>query len=56
MDFDESSNKLVTQEFLAVVLAGFGNEYVAYIIPCLTAHREQAHAGLPTGMVRILRN
>lgn len=33
MDFDESSNKLVTQEFLAVVLAGFGNEYVAHIDP-----------------------
>lgn len=27
MDFDESSNKIVTREFLAVVLAGFGNEY-----------------------------
>ncbi|KAI0930392.1 hypothetical protein AcV5_007118 [Taiwanofungus camphoratus] len=26
MDFDESSTKLVTQEFLAVILAGFGNE------------------------------
>ncbi|KAI0743943.1 UDP-3-O-glucosamine N-acyltransferase [Daedaleopsis nitida] len=26
MDFDESSNKIVTREFIAVVLAGFGNE------------------------------
>lgn len=28
MDFDEPSIKLVKQEFIAVVLAGFGNEYV----------------------------
>ena len=28
MDFDESSNKIVTREFTAVVLAGFGTEYV----------------------------
>lgn len=29
MDFDEqSANKLVPQEFVAVVLAGFGNEQV----------------------------
>lgn len=27
MDFDDSSNKIVTREFLAVVFAGFGNEY-----------------------------
>lgn len=26
MDFDDSSNKIVTREFVAVVLAGFGNE------------------------------
>ena len=26
MDFDESSVKVVTQEFTAVVLAGFGTE------------------------------
>lgn len=26
MDFDESSDRVVTQEFLAVLLAGFGKE------------------------------
>lgn len=31
MDFDESSTKLVTQEFLAVILAGFGNEQVPFV-------------------------
>ncbi len=28
MDFEEANAKLVSHEFLAVVLAGFGNEYV----------------------------
>lgn len=28
MDFDETSVKIVVQEFVAIVLAGFGNEYV----------------------------
>ena len=32
MDFDESSNKILTREFLAVVLAGFGNEYGSMIL------------------------
>ena len=27
MDFEETNAKLVSHEFLAVVLAGFGNEY-----------------------------
>lgn len=29
MDFDEPSVKAVKEEFIAVVLAGFGNEYVS---------------------------
>ncbi len=38
MDFDEPSNKIVTREFLAVVLAGFGNEYDIMMLPqdCVT--------------------
>ena len=31
MDFDESGSRLLTQEFIAVVLAGFGNEYVWFL-------------------------
>ena len=27
MDFEETNAKLISHEFLAVVLAGFGNEY-----------------------------
>jgi hypothetical protein len=31
MDFEQTNAKLVSHEFLAVVLAGFGNEYVGAI-------------------------
>jgi hypothetical protein len=34
MDFEEANAKLVSHEFLAVVLAGFGNEYVGAV--CFT--------------------
>ncbi|TBU31643.1 UDP-3-O-glucosamine N-acyltransferase [Dichomitus squalens] len=37
MDFDESSNKIVTREFVAVVLSGFGNE----LIPLTSNHGEE---------------
>ncbi|KAM5531642.1 hypothetical protein V8D89_014694 [Ganoderma adspersum] len=37
MDFDESSNKIVTREFLALVLAGFGNE----LIPLTSNHGDE---------------
>lgn len=31
MDFEEANAKLVSHEFLAVVLAGFGNECVSFL-------------------------
>ena len=38
MDFDESSAKLIPPEFLAVVLAGFGNE--CGFVACLALSSE----------------
>ncbi|KAI0705024.1 UDP-3-O-glucosamine N-acyltransferase [Cerioporus squamosus] len=48
MDFDESSsNKIVTREFVAVVLAGFGNE----LLPLTSSHGDEPclKALLPIG-------
>jgi hypothetical protein len=32
MDLDNAKSELATREFSAVVLAGFGNEYVSFFI------------------------
>ena len=32
MDLDNAKSELVTREFIAVVLAGFGNEYIPFVI------------------------
>lgn len=32
MDLDNAKSELVSREFIAVVLAGFGNEYVPFFI------------------------
>lgn len=32
MDLDNAKSELVSREFIAVVLAGFGNEYVPFVI------------------------
>ncbi|RPD78595.1 UDP-3-O-glucosamine N-acyltransferase [Lentinus tigrinus ALCF2SS1-7] len=47
MDFDESSNKIVPREFVAVVLAGFGNE----LLPLTGSHGDEPclKALLPIG-------
>jgi hypothetical protein len=31
MDLDNAKSELVSREFIAVVLAGFGNEYVPFV-------------------------
>ena len=45
MDLDNTKSELVTREFIAVVLAGFGNEYVSF--------RHQEHWMLTSG-IRLL--
>ncbi|KAH8080294.1 UDP-3-O-glucosamine N-acyltransferase [Cristinia sonorae] len=39
MDFEESTHKIVSQEFLAVIIAGFGNE----LTPLTSNHGEKAN-------------